>query len=223
MAHLERLLKDACPEMALDHMTPVPRSSPLSRPGSEGTATDSTNRSLRYQSYWQNDMSMGSGSFSRAVNSSETAGSAIRGPTGDIQSLDRFRKDVEILCVNSAIGQPHYLGPSSALGLSKIIGSAMGRIRFQGPGLTMGSMNNEFLRDLPRSEPTSLPSKLFGSFLSDAYFTHVHPQYPFLHQPTFLEWENDVYYAMDNAMSPDPTQLFFVNMVCQHMISLPEV
>lgn len=122
-------------------------------------------------------------------------------------------RHIEDLCVSSAVGQPRYLGHSSALGLSKIISANLGRLRFQGPGLTMGSMDNEFLRDLPRSDPAPLPDKLFGAFLSDAFFTHVHPQYPFLHQPTFAQWENEIYFAIESSLSPDPTQLFFVNMV----------
>ena len=138
---------------------------------------------------------------------------------GTNPELDRLRKDIEVLCVNSAVGQPQYLGPSSALGLSKVIGSALGRIRLQGPGLTMGGQDNDFLRDLPRSEPASLPDRIFGPFLSEAYFTHVHPQYPFLHQPSFTEWENNVYYALENSMQPDLMQLFFVNMVCAVMNS----
>ena len=144
-----------------------------------------------------------------------TAG-LVQEPSTAVTSPDlgRLENDIEVLCVNSAVGQPQYLGPSSALGLSKIISSALGRIRLQGPGLTMGGQDNDFLRDLPRSEPASLPDRIFGSFLSDAYFTHVHPQYPFLHQPTFTEWENNVHYALENAMQPDLMQLFFVNMVC---------
>lgn len=198
VAHLERLLKDRCPEIALDHMTPLPRSDGMG-PESPGMAIDSQTGA---QNDWQADLTSSQASvFSRPE------------PAGDVRDLERVRQDIEMLCVNSAIGQPRYLGPTSALGLSRVMSSVLGRIRFQGPGLTMGGINNEFLRDLPRSEPASLPDKLFGSFLSDSYFTHVHPQYPFLHQPTFTEWENDVYYALENAMPPDPTQLFFVNMV----------
>lgn len=201
VAHLERLLKDRCPEIALDHMTPLPRPD-----HEEGTGTRSPSRPLESQSLpqniWQSNM-----------NASESSTSVIPEATGNDQNLGTIREDIEMLCANSAIGQPRYMGPSSALGLSRVIGSVLGRIRFQGPGLTMGGINNDFLRDLPRSEPASLPDKLFGSFLSETYFTHVHPQYPFLHQPTFVEWENEVYFAIDNSMPADPTQLFFVNMV----------
>ena len=67
---------------------------------------------------------------------------------------------------------------------------------------------------MPKPLPASLPEPPFGSLLVDAYFTHVHPQYPFFHRPTFDYWERNVQAANAAGNTPDPGQAFFVYMVC---------
>ena len=63
--------------------------------------------------------------------------------------------------------------------------------------------------------PCLLPDYDSCVTLSNAYFQNIHPQYPFLHEPTFRLWERKLigpFEAMD-APSFDPIHLFFVNMV----------
>lgn len=50
--------------------------------------------------------------------------------------------------------------------------------------------------------------------LTSAYFEQVHPQFPFLHQPTYLQWEEEVMTACESGYTPNPTKAFFVFAVC---------
>ena len=42
-----------------------------------------------------------------------------------------------------------------------------------------------------RRSQVRLPSAEEAQRLSTAYFKHIHPQYPFLHRPTFDTWERE--------------------------------
>ncbi|KAK5163153.1 uncharacterized protein LTR77_010937 [Saxophila tyrrhenica] len=120
---------------------------------------------------------------------------------------------IERLCMSSAVGKSSYYGPSSALSFSRILGSSLRSLRVQGPGLTMGGIRDSILQQLPRPEPAPLPGQLFGQLLEISYFEHVHPQYPFLHRPTFQLWQDEVYRATEAGIQPSQRHLFFVYMV----------
>ena len=49
--------------------------------------------------------------------------------------------------------------------------------------------------------------------LTIAYFDQVHPQFPFLHKPTYLQWEEEVMVARENGYAPNPAHMFFVYAV----------
>lgn len=49
--------------------------------------------------------------------------------------------------------------------------------------------------------------------LTTAYFEQVHPQFPFLHRPTYQKWEEDVLAASEAGKSPNPVYAFFVYAV----------
>jgi hypothetical protein len=55
--------------------------------------------------------------------------------------------------------------------------------------------------------------------LSKAYFSNIHPQYPFLHQPTFRLMEQQCLEAsLRNDLGAAPgSSLFFVLMVRPHL------
>jgi hypothetical protein len=140
-----------------------------------------------------------------------------RPSTNDHRQADPFVYDaepsVESLCMTAALGQPQYYGASSGLNFVRIVGAIMRSISFQGPGMSVSSVRDDAFKDLPKPLPAPLPAKIFGILLADAYFTHVHRQYPFLHRPTFDEWENNVHFATENGLACDSVQLYFVTMV----------
>ncbi|VTT82063.1 unnamed protein product, partial [Fusarium fujikuroi] len=105
--------------------------------------------------------------------------------------------------------EPQYLGSSSSFAFSRIISLSLSSNLPTAPGLTQLSDR----RSSP--SPCLLPDYEVAVKLNDAYFKHIHPQYPFLHEPTFRTWEAMLYDA-----SPDFTEtglpftpLFFLNMV----------
>lgn len=115
--------------------------------------------------------------------------------------------------MSSATGELRYYGPSSALAFTTTISSVLRSVRLQGPGMTLSNVRNEAWRNLPRPIPAPLPDQIFGGLLADAYFAHVHPQYPFLHRPTFDFWESSVHTSSASNNPPDTTQAYFVYMV----------
>lgn len=106
--------------------------------------------------------------------------------------------------------EPQYLGSSSAFAFSRIINFSLSRDLPSEP--TLASLSN---RHASPPSPCLLPDYEVALTLSNAYFKHIHPQYPFLHEPTFRAWE-----ARHYGSSHDVTEirfssspLFFLNMV----------
>lgn len=118
-----------------------------------------------------------------------------------------------LLCLQSAGGDPHYFGTSSAYSFTKMFSATLRAVRSQGPGLTMAGIpvaSGQLTQSRPT--PVSLPDRAITSMLTTTYFDQVHPQFPFLHQPSYLKWEEEVMDAIENG-TPDPTELFFVYAV----------
>ncbi|RDL31801.1 Uncharacterized protein BP5553_09203 [Venustampulla echinocandica] len=111
----------------------------------------------------------------------------------------------------SAAAEPHYLGSSSTFAFSRIINSALRQPVSRGPAFTAGSSLVDNL--MPLTYPCSLPDYDTGIMLSNAYFENIHPQYPFLHEPTFRLWEMEVREPPQDLEYFDPVPTFFVNMV----------
>ncbi|KAH7024341.1 fungal-specific transcription factor domain-containing protein [Microdochium trichocladiopsis] len=123
------------------------------------------------------------------------------------------QSDITTLCMSAASGQMLYFGETSGLALSKLLGTILGAVRLQAPGLSLSGPRNSVLQGLPKPLPASLPEPTFGGLLVDAYFQHVHPMYPFLHRPTFRCWESQVRQALSEGRTPDPAHHFFVYIV----------
>ncbi|VUC29949.1 unnamed protein product [Clonostachys rosea] len=121
---------------------------------------------------------------------------------------DEYSK-VELLCLQSS-GEPHYFGASSAYSFSRLFSSTLRAWRSQAPGLSMSGITESTVQARPRPAPVSLPDRALVTMLTSSYFEQVHPQFPFLHRPTYLRWEEDVLSALAKDESPDPTSLFFV-------------
>ncbi|KAM5386520.1 hypothetical protein ACJZ2D_000483 [Fusarium nematophilum] len=113
-----------------------------------------------------------------------------------------------VLSLHASGAEPHYFGSSSMFSFSRVIHACVRQAvqEKSTSGIDSG------LDDVDASiSPCRLPSYEVGVALSNAYFENVHFQYPFLHEPTFRQWEN-------NALGLGPTaaslsELFFVNMV----------
>lgn len=106
--------------------------------------------------------------------------------------------------------EPQYLGSSSAFAFSRIVNFSLVRDLPIDSALTG-------LNDKRSSSPMPclLPECDLAMTLSNAYFKHIHPQYPFLHEPTFRSWETTFYHSSENFLDSEfyYQPLFFLNMV----------
>ncbi|KAH6974178.1 fungal-specific transcription factor domain-containing protein [Ilyonectria sp. MPI-CAGE-AT-0026] len=107
--------------------------------------------------------------------------------------------------------EPHYLGSSSAFAFSRIIHSSLRQPEQRYRSETFGFPDE----DTPIPPTCPLPDYELGITLSNVYFENIHPQYPFLHEPTFRSWEAGLLEPSDHieTLDFDPIALFFVNMV----------
>ncbi|KAJ5512847.1 transcriptional regulator family: Fungal Specific TF [Penicillium fimorum] len=130
--------------------------------------------------------------------------------------VDHLSSEVALLCLNAAGGEPHYFGPSSAVSFSRIISATMGLKSEK------SSSSPRTFDDSEESHPNTcsdrvprLPSPSVAVNLSRAYFDNIHPQYPFLHRPTFCKWEQDVREPSQpvNISTAGDVPLFFILMV----------
>ena len=107
--------------------------------------------------------------------------------------------------------EPRYLGSSSAFAFSRIIHSSL-HVPFSRSYLdAFGGLD----QDTSTHFSCPLPDDALAVRLSNAYFENIHPQYPFLHEPTFRQWEARLIGMpeTDEAFVFDSVPLFFVNMV----------
>lgn len=116
-----------------------------------------------------------------------------------------------MLGLSAGGAEPHYLGSSSAFAFSRLINSSLRKIVTEKQTRMPG-----FPQDSPSIlTPCVLPDYATGLTLSNAYFENIHPQYPFLHEPTFRSWEK-MFTNPDETLnsSPyNPLPLFFINIV----------
>lgn len=124
--------------------------------------------------------------------------------------------------------EPQYLGSSSAFAFSRIINFSLRRDLPVQPSLA--SLNDRLGVSLSSPSPCLLPEREVALALSNAYFLHIHPQYPFLHEPTFRGWEATLYDPSQDSpemgfQSSSSSSLFFLNMVsfCFSVFSLSRI
>ncbi|OBT67974.1 hypothetical protein VE03_01480 [Pseudogymnoascus sp. 23342-1-I1] len=115
----------------------------------------------------------------------------------------------------SAGTDPKYIGPSSGYFFAKLLLSCarQGKQSFP-PQEQEQSTHGRLARLFPRGELSVLPSPLpedieYTIKISKAYFEAIHPQYPFLHQPSHMKLIEHVYAEPE----PMPNAAFQVNMV----------
>ncbi|RSL48901.1 hypothetical protein CEP53_009368 [Fusarium sp. AF-6] len=114
-----------------------------------------------------------------------------------------------VLSLHASGAEPQYFGPSSMFSFSRVIHACVRQTVQEKPSNEFDAGLDEM--DASALAPCRLPSYEVGLALSNAYFENVHLQYPFLHEPTFRQWENNAV-GLD-SMVATPSELFFVNMV----------
>lgn len=108
--------------------------------------------------------------------------------------------------------EPHYLGSSSAFAFSRIVHSSLHLPSSRNCLETFGGSE----QDASAHFSCPLPDDALAVRLGNAYFENIHPQYPFLHEPTFRQWEARLLMRPPDtaeAFMFDSVPLFFMNMV----------
>ncbi|KAJ6141556.1 hypothetical protein N7470_009946 [Penicillium chermesinum] len=128
------------------------------------------------------------------------------------RSEDRsLASNAGLLTLNATGAEPHYLGSSSAFAFSQVVAASLNQSTSREGSRVSEPNSGEIEAPLPRL----LPEYDVGVKLSNAYFENIHPQYPFLHEPTFRLWERQVLLPEEtpNITGFDATPLYFINMV----------
>lgn len=121
--------------------------------------------------------------------------------------------NLEMLCLRSAGADPHYFGSSSAYSFTKIFSASLRAVRSKAPGMSLSGVADSFTQSRPTPSPAPLPDRSLTTMLTSAYFEQIHPQFPFLHRPSYLQWEEEVLRACEQGYAPEPTKAFFVYAV----------
>uniref|UniRef100_A0A8H7KA26 Xylanolytic transcriptional activator regulatory domain-containing protein n=1 Tax=Bionectria ochroleuca TaxID=29856 RepID=A0A8H7KA26_BIOOC len=98
------------------------------------------------------------------------------------------------LSLSAAGAEPHYLGSSSVFAFARFVEPSLRQVVSSIPPdkASEGSNQPSMLNPCP------LPEYQTAVRLSNAYFQNIHPQYPFLHEPTFRIWES----ALKSPLGP---------------------
>jgi hypothetical protein len=136
-----------------------------------------------------------------------------------LQPMDERRSSddlstLELLCLRSAGAEPHFFGASSGYSFTKTFSATLRAVRHQAPGLTMSGIADKTGQSPLMSTPVPLPNRAIVSQLTTAYFEQVHPQFPFLHRPSYEKLEKEVLSASENGQTPKPSSAFFVYALC---------
>ena len=135
--------------------------------------------------------------------------------------LSDLSSKVGMLDLNASRAEPRYLGSSSAFAFSRMINLSLRQLNPAKPNMKFQLTKDDFAL----SSPCLLPDYDVGITLSNAYFQNIHPQYPFLHEPTFRLWEMNLMWPSEtiDALAFDPIPFFFVNMVGDLLLAFYEM
>lgn len=195
VAYLEGLLHESRPDVATDHFG----DSQQARRHGDTDGPRKTGRSFA---------SPGRNSGPGANDASDSLDIEADGTDTDLAS------DVAFLAVSASGREPQYFGPSSALSFSRIASSTLGLHRRHG-GSQVSADDMARAQAVREWKPVTFPTPSACERLSSAYFENVHPQYPFLHRPTFEKWKDECMQAQQGGSLPqlNKVPLFFVLMV----------
>ena len=130
------------------------------------------------------------------------------------EDLQDLASKVGTLSLNAAGAESQYLGSSSIFAFARLIKPMLNQISISQQVRSAASKQERI-----SPETCQLPEPALASVLSNAYFSNVHTQYPFLYEPDFRRWESSIVlsHAGNEEMLDDnfnPATFFFLNMVC---------
>ncbi|KAJ4253809.1 hypothetical protein NW762_010204 [Fusarium torreyae] len=150
---------------------------------------------------------------SQAIASPEQASTTT---VDERYELDDLSSMIGTLSLNAAGAEPSYLGASSIFAFARFMKPSIRQaVTSLPPDISYSSRSSLHSHGVLAPEPCPLPDYQTAVKLSNAYFQNIHPQYPFLHEPTFRLWETvleDPVEAM-SSLGYDPIPLYFLNMV----------
>ncbi|KAH8649989.1 fungal-specific transcription factor domain-containing protein [Xylariales sp. PMI_506] len=206
VAYLEGLLQELRPEVANDHFGSLPTQQAEASLGSAVPAP--AQLSTQQQQPPQQGL-VGLGGTS-------TPNDDVRSTDADDTAADLLSNEVALLCLSAAGREPQYFGPSSSVHFSRIVSSTL-RLPRRGEGGASSQYSNVSETRAQRAAQLiqEFPSPSRMAKLSEAYFNNIHPQYPFLHQPTFQVMEQECLAASlrNDLGAASSLSLFFVLMV----------
>ncbi|CAG8907070.1 unnamed protein product [Penicillium egyptiacum] len=165
----------------------------------------------KYQHDLPCDRQVSPSTESREASAEERSSPAVESTS----NLDMLSSEVALLCLSAAGREPQFFGPSSAVFFSRIASASIDLPLHRSSWSTRPQVRDDI--EYPgQSSMTSveLPSPAKAAMLTQAYFKSIHPQYPFLHRPTFLNMEQECLNAsgLGDITTADPVSLFFVLM-----------
>jgi len=214
VAYLEGLLRETHPEIATDHfnnVTPPGANEPL-RQQALGVIPFDSNATGNHQAQY----SLQADPQSDPPCLVQPDFNQLESPEAHDDESNDLASDIALLALSASGREPHYFGPSSAISFARIARSILlspKHFASQQPKNTSHAEERRAPR--PRTSAV-LPSSTAAYSLCEAYFNHVHSQYPFLHQPTFMSWLEEVLHAQQAGMvdTVKAIPMFFVLMVC---------
>lgn len=153
----------------------------------------------------------------RSVSRENTATEAHL-PLQSVAQTDQRAHEIGLISVGTA--DQRYLGPSSGYFLARLLLSCSPRKHDRGETTNYNATNGA---DLAQSlcdqlvyaapGPLPLPGRAQANELARIYFDTVHPQYPVLHEPSFMQGMNYLYNSHAQTLETDASVAFQVNMV----------
>lgn len=219
VAVLEAMLQEVRPEVANDHFRPdhgdADAATVQTLSNTSPDAQEQQNLNMPLEITYQNHHTEGFQAFHLPFEQPQTSEEA--------SVMTDLSSKIGLLSVNAPNAEPHYFGTSSALAMSRLINSALRRVNHDNPTQQdlyhVGSSSSAY--DMLLATPSPLPPAEGRQVLAKSYFEYIHPQFPFLHEPTFRSWEQMLVESSDSddAFSLQPIIPFFVNMVCLIIVS----
>lgn len=138
-------------------------------------------------------------------------------PPQTIAQSDQRAHEIGLISVG-ANADTRYLGPSSGYFLARLLLSCSpqrydrsGQVDHHNATSLAQSLIDQLVHASPR--PLPLPERAQAIELTRIYFDAVHPQYPIIHEPSFMQAMNLLYDRDTQAPEGDAIVLFQVNMV----------
>lgn len=210
VAYLEGLLQQVRPEVALDHL------------GIDGEITsdkDATSGGASVSTDYHSPILPAFTEARACHDMHSSATTAVAAASSDASldhQVDVLSSEVALLCLSAAGREPHYFGPSSAVSFSRIASVTMGLGPASGSSVRSATGDSHTTNArIPLDLLDTFPAPASAVRLAQAYWQNIHPQYPFLHRPTFEVWERQcsMAYAERDMQHVHGLPLFFVLMV----------